>query len=407
MYQDLVLSSLIRSSSYFFLSLDVSSPKGPLLTDEDRTLLERWQSMQKSSQNQQQQSNYTTSSSSCTTNAFHSSFSTTQGGNTPASTYARLLTNGGPLVPPGMNGLMSGASVPNQPISFNTPTTPSLLRGIPSSIDQSAVGRTLMVPPAEFDTQFVPMLMPAAPQPSSLRSGYSLMPGSYADRLTVPGDPVMWVSAAVKDPPNGTIQTMNNHNCPPSYSEALAAKLFDSERNRSESINHQLLPLTTAGQPCAATVFQHSNNTLNYLLDRQDSQGFSLTDSESILPALICTPSSKANGQIQKLTLLSQSDSCGNKIQVPSSPQTACPSLSGYLSGGGDGSLGVLFQETMVNPLHIVTDRLTKSHLEDLTVQTPRGTGFGYGVGMDLSSLIASAGVGDNRTVNEGSVAYP
>lgn len=319
-----------------------------------------------------------------------------------------------------MNGLMSvtDASVPSQPITFNlsnTSSAPSLLSCIPSSVDPPA-NRTgaLMVPPAEFSNQFMPVLMPTG-QSSSLRPvpEYSLMPGSYSgglSHLNAPGDPLMWAPAAVKGPSNGTIQTMNIHNCPPSYSEALAAKHFDSERYRSDSLNRRMLPLTVA-EGCATTSFQSSNNSLKYMLDRQESQGFTLNDSESvgipsILPELlVCPPSSKANGQIQNLAHLSQSDNCGNKIPAPTAHEAICPSLSGYLrGGGGDGSLSSIFQETMVDPLHIVTNRLTKSHLEDLTVQTPRGTGFGYGVGMDLSSFIASTSASDNRGVNEGSV---
>jgi hypothetical protein len=50
------------------------------------------------------------------------------------------------------------------------------------------------------------------------------------------------------------------------------------------------------------------------------------------------------------------------------------------------------FQNTQVDLVALLTKQLSKSNVEDVLPSlalTPRGTGAGYGVGVDLDSLIA------------------
>ena len=52
----------------------------------------------------------------------------------------------------------------------------------------------------------------------------------------------------------------------------------------------------------------------------------------------------------------------------------------------------ILFQDTQVDLVALLTKQLSKSNVGDVVPSlalTPRGTGAGYGVGVDLDSLMA------------------
>lgn len=295
-----------------------------------------------------------------------------------------------------LNSTVSTLSTQFSGVERTVPSTPLLPPSIIPSFTRQIDGNgvSAMASTTGFETSYGRSLQPPHLAPYSLRQN-----------IPITGSSVYWMSSD-NLPTADTSRLLGAQNFPPSYTEAVAAKQFNVQR-QAESIG-QIMSLVGAPQRPLPSLDK-------YTLNRQESQGFTLMGLESvgISDILDCRQS---NSEERRYGILRPSEP---KL-AEGQPSTSCsnnPLISGFTRAEGgmpeverakENALSGLFQRTFMTPgfdqLHVASNRMMKSQAEDLTLlHTPRGTGFGYGVGMDINSYMMTSNSSDNTTgVGEG-----
>lgn len=152
---------------------------------------------------------------------------------------------------------------------------------------------------------------------------------------------------------------------PPSYTEAVTAKLHST---MSPEQPQQLHPFTSVSLPNDPSSIETMMLTGNNQIEHNSSAvPFSNQDIIRAMPGSSYVP----------FQTYSPSD------LVIGDNQVVLPSVSGS-DGSADGG-GQL--------LSVITRQMMKSHVDDLTLtKTPKGTGGGYGVGLDLETVMTESG---------------
>lgn len=346
--------------------------------------------MQKSSLNQTTQ-NQNSKTSSLPSNMFKK-ISLYDGILSPQAPFAGLVSDAGDLQQ--LSSTASTLSTPFSAVERTVPSTPpSIIPPFARQIDGNGV--SAMTSTTGFEAPYGRALQPQ-----------HLAPYSLARNIPITGSSVYWMPSD-NLPTADTSRLMSVQNYPPSYGEAVAAKQFNVQR-QTESLGQIMSLVGTPQRPLPPPLDK-------YALNRQESQGFTLMGLESvgISDVLDCRQS---NSDERRYGILPTSESRFAEGQ-PSTSHSNNPLISGFTRAKGgiaeverakDNALSGLFQRTFVTPgfdqLHVAGNRMMKSQAEELTLlHTPRGTGFGYGVGMDINSYMMTSNLADNAAgVGEG-----
>jgi len=398
---------------------DKSNPTALELTEEDKNMLERWKGMQNEAQlrlNQQTGSRSTHSPVSM----INTSQDSTQSARGQSSTFSNLPSHHGytslqqlganapphPLVI--QHGTQSHTVISSNQIQAFTTTslknTPSLYKDDIHKTLRGGVTKTLLSPPnlaaassadlhsmlvqrdQRFDklSEFLQELSPETQNTGLQRQGVEI----YASSDT--GLPKVCSFNAV---------TL------PSYQQAIVDKVFPQ---MSHTVNENHMTLTESGQAGARHLQSNrapdqskhlvgpstkgSNMSPFYLNDllrlSSDSDQSDTTGTYSARQNELKEGSSKFNCE------------SSNKAVKPNIPGISIPSTSrlphellGQSSlpvthGAATHGAGSLIPEGS-DWLQMLAKQMSKSHVDDLTLaRTPKGTGSGYGVGIDINAIV-------------------
>ena len=314
----------------------------PSLTDEDRTLLERWKSIYpRSSQSvSSEDSRSTWSMSDCADQPSLSSVSPCQTG-LPSTEH-----NNGTVVNHRLQGqLIDSCFLPGQ-------VHPSLhLNGTNYGAACRLSALTSLTPPAVSFPGYLP------PTETTQPSFSNLLAQTNNDIVQQAKNSVavltsLDLSEYGEDRETERFDGMKGNCLSLSYSDALHATTL------------ALLPSTTPlfGNPTASP----QTVDASFLYQSQLAAG------DTVLPGWICGRDHQRAGDTELTSLQVVGEiatSVGGGYSVPSRP-VASSLVNGSRSVSDD--------------LRVITSQLMKSHVEDLTLHdTPRGSGAGYGVGCD------------------------
>jgi len=324
-----------------------SAADGPLLTDEDRTLLERWKSIYpRSSHSVSSDDSQSTLS---VTDSVERHISDTQSSNSSSV----LLNNNEPCSLPGrgVNGsLLPGHMAPPLWLggvsAVQTDCSATCQLSVLPSLIPSAVAPSYL-PPAEMQSSFAALLAETNnnTQPAIRRSP-ELLTSLNLSRCGEKGD----------------FNEMTGNTLPSSYHPMLETRTLS------------LGPVfQDASQAVVEVGFLHGNH------------------SSKIAPVPVAW------------TIYGSTDRAGEgNVGDLTCVEVVGNGSSGVSSRTNESSSFVDDAGSTSDDLRVITSRLMKSHVEDLMLHhTPRGTGAGYGVGVDVSTDLPSSG---SHAGQEGSV---
>jgi len=314
--------------------------EGPLLTDEDRTLLERWKSI------------YSQSSQSIPSDDSQSTLSTSDSvdrhslGSRSPHTHALSAANQNDSKV--VNQCLQGRGINSSFLSNHVRASVQPRDSSVIDADRSAAGKATLTSLLPSAVAFHGYLLPAEIQPgfttvlAPVNNSVQCVNDSSADPNRPEG-----VRGQEREVPD---EVAASQLAPPSYSEALQARTLT------------MLPTTTplftnsaAGLAVVNAGFLHHNE---------------LSQADAVPARWICEEGRQAGaskmGEMTSLLV-------GGQISTADGGQ---PSVSGPVVGSLSGDA-----VSSSDDLRVITSRLNKSHV-DLTLRhTPRGSGAGYGVG--------------------------
>ena len=238
-------------------------------------------------------------------------------------------------------------------------------------INNSFLANSVHAPVQPRDSSVVETNCTAANHLSLMPSGVSfptyLLPPEIQSSLTTLLAPANNSVQRVKDPPTvltslkreDYVKVAGNQLVPSSYSEALQARTLT------------LLPTTTSPMFADSTISRAA-------VDARFLQHHELPPANTVPTGWICDGDRRATesnmGELPSLLVGGEMTAAGDCGRVPSGPVVS--SFAGNTASASD-------------DLRVITSRLMKYHVEDLTLHhTPRGSGAGYGVGChDLLQL--------------------
>ena len=317
-----------------------------MLTDEDRTLLERWKSI------------YLQSSQTISPGDSHSTVSTSDLVDQHTSESSSPCLSGLPLtkrkVSQDVNHSLQGQVINSSFLSSQV--EPSVQPSDSSLIETNGSSSCHLsaLTPLVFSAVTFPALLPSTEVQSSIAD---LLAQTNPEVQHVKRSPVHLTSLNLSS--NGHIREGSGFNevmasrLPPSYSEAL----------------HALLPTTT---PLFSSE-DVSHGTVNARFLQQNQ----LCQSEVVPTGWTCESQSDAvpTGWICEEAQRTNDSKVGQVVGEICAPGDSDPVSSGSFARD---------TTSVSDDLHVITSRLMKSHVDDLTLHhTPRGSGAGYGVGCD------------------------
>ena len=199
--------------------------------------------------------------------------------------------------------------------------------------------------------------------------------------------------AAVVPPPAATMVPTNpitTATALPSYDEALQAKM-------SSIVKQPMMPSFSTN----ATHHQQQQRQLpeTDIATEGKNLNYGNVTSESISETL-------KNSSAHRNTIPSYSEESQDSPPVPKapapSPQVGSTSIITGLPPGVVPPVTPSSQQQLpANWLSMLTQKMFRSHVEDLTLaQTPKGTGAGYGLGVDIDAILRETEVAEPKDVD-------